>query len=380
MTTTDYPNNRLGLYIHIPFCIRKCLYCDFCSYTDADGGVRHAYAEELCRRIAELSEPCRGYTVDTVYFGGGTPTLLDIGDICRIAETVMKSYRIDAECEISCECNPATGGKEYFRELRGYVNRLSIGLQSFSERELAALGRIHSTDDFLRTYGEARDAGFDNISVDLMYGIPEQSVGSFAATLEKTVGIAPEHISAYGLKVEDSTPFGKMRASLSLPDEDDEFEMYRLCTEILGGAGYEKYEISNFAQPGRESRHNLRYWLGDDYIGFGPAAHSYFRGERFSCSRDIEAFMRGEDIVDCREKIEGSEIMNEYVMLRMRLSRGVDTADFISRFGRKFTDVYPGISKYVTSGHVLCADGHFRFSDKGFFISNYVLSDILDFC
>ena len=231
----------LGLYIHIPFCISKCAYCDFCSFPDADGAVMSAYATEICRRMREAASLCSDYSVDTVYFGGGTPTLLPISDFEALVSCVVSSFTLSPNAEISAECNPASADLSYLCSLRRIgVNRLSIGLQSVHDRELRLLGRAHTFSDFCKLYGDARSAGFDNVSADLMYGIPDQTLDSFRESLRTLADMRPEHVSAYGLKIETGTPFFTMneRGRLALPDEDTEYEMYLSCSEILGEAGY----------------------------------------------------------------------------------------------------------------------------------------------
>ena len=280
--TTDNKKS-LGLYIHIPFCKNKCNYCDFCSVARADSELNKKYLDSLCREIAEWSGKCRDYLVDTIYIGGGTPTVLEASELVALVEECYKLYSVADGAEISCECNPATIDKNGLRAMReGGINRLSIGLQSANENEMRALGRIHNFDDFLRTFEGAREAGFDNISADLMYGIPEQTEKSLLYSLETLSSLSPEHISAYCLKVEGNTPFARLGDKLILPDEDTQYAMYKLIVDYLRSRGYDRYEISNFSKKGRESRHNLRYWTGKDYIGFGAAAHSYFDSERFS--------------------------------------------------------------------------------------------------
>lgn len=372
---------KLGIYIHIPFCVQKCLYCDFCSFPRCDGDTVERYVSALCRDIERQGEILGSREVDTVYFGGGTPTLLPISAFERIMAALTKSFNLDPDCSVSSECNPATVDLEYLMALRALgVNRLSIGLQSADGDELRALGRIHSFEDFKDTFADARRAGFEDISVDLMYGIPRQTVDSFKRTLCRVVDLAPDHISAYGLKVEEGTPFGRMGDRLVLPDEDEEVKMYILCSEYLREMGYNKYEISNFARKGYESRHNLRYWRGEDYIGLGVSAHSYIDGVRFANSRDIEGYISGADIVCERAEIGAEEQMTEYVMLRMRLAEGVSEAEFRDRFGIGFLEVYgERLSRYIEGGYVIREGDRVAFSDRGFFLSNYILSDILDF-
>jgi oxygen-independent coproporphyrinogen-3 oxidase len=265
------------------------------------------------------------------------------------------------------------------------MNRLSIGLQSANDGELKLLGRPHGVAEFRATYEAARRGGFDNISVDLMFGIPDQTVESFGRTLDTVLDLSPEHISAYGLRIEEGTPFYGMRRTLSLPDEDTESEMAELAADRLRGAGYEHYEVSNYARPGKRSRHNMRYWLGEDYLGFGPAAHSYFRGTRFETAPDTAAYIaaveRGE-LESLRQgamRIEGKEKTDEYVMLRMRLFDGIELADFERRFGVSFEALYGGTERLQRGGFLTKDGGRIAFTERGMRVSNAILSDWLDF-
>ena len=368
----------LGVYLHIPFCIKKCNYCDFCSFPDRSGERMYEYTEELIRRMRVFAAEHSDYRVDTVYFGGGTPTLLPSECFGAIMSALYECFEVYDGAEISVECNPATIDREGLASLRALgINRLSIGLQSTNENELKALGRLHSFEDFCRCYSDAREAGFDNISVDLMYGIPEQTLESFENTLRRVAELSPEHISAYGLKIEDGTVFGRIRESLILPDEDEEAEMYLLCKSVLREHGYSRYEISNFSREGRESRHNLRYWRLDDYIGFGVAAHSLIDGERFGNSRDIDAFLRGEDIVEERSSVFTEERVREYVMLGLRLERGISADEYRAISGREMQEDMPKMRRFIDAGFLLEKNGRICFSDRGFFVSNAILSELL---
>ena len=371
----------LGLYIHIPFCRSKCLYCDFCSFPSMNGETVEAYAKALCRDLARRSTECGDYTVDTVYFGGGTPTLLPVGLLTKILDTVAGCYRLAPDTEITAECNPATGGLDYFTEMRrSGFNRLSIGLQSTHAEELKALGRIHSFADFEKTFSEARTAGFHNISADLMSGIPHQTAESSLASIERLAALLPEHISAYGLTVEEGTPFGNMGERLILPDEDAARQMYFSGIDTLELHGYRQYEISNFARAGYESRHNLKYWNCNEYLGFGPAAYSDFGGDRFGNARDLAAYIEDKSIETERETPTRSQRMNEYVMLRMRLSEGVCAAEFQRRFGCEFEPVFgKRLSAYEQHGFVERTHSGWHFTKEGFYVSNAILSEILDF-
>ena len=368
----------LGVYIHIPFCLRKCNYCDFCSFVE-----RHedfdAYTDELCRRMRLFANEKGRRYVDTVYFGGGTPTLLPIKCFERLFDTLSDCFEVADDAEITVECNPATVDEKYFRALvQMGANRLSIGAQSVNENELLALGRLHNFEELCISFECARRAGFENISVDLMYGIPEQTTESFERTLRLVAELGAEHISAYGLKIEEGTLFGRICNTLALPDEDEEFLMYTSCKSILSEYGYKRYEISNFAKAGRESRHNLKYWELDDYVGFGVAAHSCVDRVRYGNSRDMNAFLRKESIVCESSFIDDKERLNEYIMLGLRLETGISPERYFELCGRDIYSDMPKIKSLADAGFLRICDGRISFSDKGFFVSNAILSQLLN--
>lgn len=371
---------KLGIYIHIPFCIKKCYYCDFCSFSKAESVDMYAYTEELCRRITLFSAKAKDRVVDTVYFGGGTPTLLPMECFEKLMGALRACFDIDYNAEITVECNPASIDRAGLVSLRALgINRISIGLQSANDNELKALGRLHDYKDFVSVYNDARESGFDNISVDLMYGIPEQTAESFENTLRRVCALSPEHISAYGLKVEQGTVFHSMGEALSLPDEDEEFKMYVLCDSILGENGYHRYEISNFSKDNKESRHNLKYWRLDDYVGFGVAAHSCFERERFGNSRNVKAFINGEDITEESVTVSDEERISEYIMLGLRLNEGISAQEYRKLTGRDMKRDFPMIDKYIKEGFMEERGESISFTTKGFFVSNAILSDILSF-
>ncbi len=370
--------DKLGIYMHIPFCLSKCHYCDFCSRTRVDDATKALYVKRLCEemraRVAGLGENIP--RVDTVYFGGGTPTLLSSSQFGEILDTVDSLFGIESGAEITAETNPKSADREKLSSMRALgINRLSIGMQSVHDKELRALGRIHTHADFLKSYADARAAGFDNISADLMYGIPEQSEKSFAESIKILIGLAPEHISSYCLTVEEGTAFHRRRDSLILPFEDEVSNMYLSMTDLLNEGGYEKYEISNFAHNGQVSRHNLKYWRREPYLGFGPAAHSFFSGVRFSNSRDVEGYLRGEDIREMSDAVSGGEAMDEFVMLGMRLSCGIDIDEFEMLFGVDFTERYGKILSRFAPEYVIIDGKSCRFTDRGMLVSNYILSE-----
>lgn len=371
----------LGLYLHIPFCGSKCLYCDFCSLPHASSELRTRYVDALCRDLAAWSARCSAYTVDTVYLGGGTPTVLSAEQLERIAETLFLHYRIAENAELTVECNPATASRETLARMRrAGFNRLSIGLQSIHDAELQALGRLHDFARFYETWENARAVGFDNLSADVMFGIPHQSVDSYLQTLECLCDLSPAHISAYGLIVEEGTPFFRMADRLPLPDEETTRTMYFDGIRYLASRGLAQYEISNFARTGYRSRHNLKYWCCEEYLGFGPAAYSDFDCARFGNTRDVFAYIEGKTILAEHEVPSFAERINEYVMLRMRLRDGISRAAFEERFQRSFDETFGrALKKFVPMGLVERTSDGYAFTPEGMYVSNAVLSDILDF-
>ena len=370
----------LGIYIHIPFCIKKCNYCDFCSFPSVSDEDKERYVDALCREIASWSEKVKDRIVDTVYFGGGTPTLLNIAQLEKIINTVRENFCVSENVEITTECNPKTADLEYFKGLKflGF-NRISLGVQSANERELLLLGRIHTFSDAKKAFYDARHAGFDNISVDLMFGIPEQTEESFKDTLDKILELSPEHISAYSLIVEPETPFFANYKKLVLPDEDSEYNMYTGAVEAMERYGLHRYEISNFAVTGRESRHNLKYWRREEYLGFGISAHSFFDDERHENTSQLDVYINGAYAAASR-KILPNEAVNEYVMVKMRLSEGIDENEFFELFGIPFGDAFgEALEPFVCAGLVVREGGRCAFTDSGFYLSNSVLSEILSF-
>lgn len=371
----------LGLYLHIPFCRSKCLYCDFCSFPRADEARMKEYVLALFRDLRAYAPVCRDHTVDTVFLGGGTPTTLPAHLLEEVMGEIYKNYYVAPDAEITAECNPVTGERKLFSRMRAAgINRLSIGLQSAHSKELKALGRLHDFDTFSACFADARAAGFDNISVDVMSGIPHQTPESRQETLQKVLALAPEHISSYDLIIEEGTPFFKKQDTLPLPDEDAARRMYLEGIDALSQNGYAQYEISNFARAGYESRHNLKYWNCDEYLGFGVAAHSDFGGVRFGNSRDIDDYLAGRDITEERSTPDKAERINEYVMLRFRLCEGVDVAAFENRFGVSFEGTYgKKLAPFIASELVRREGGRYYLSPEGMLVSNAILSQILDF-
>lgn len=381
--------NKLGLYIHIPFCIKKCNYCDF--YSCARTEKMKEYIAAICKQIIVEAPIYKDYTFNSIFIGGGTPSLIDSESFLLLTNTIKDNLSLTANFEFSIEANPGTITKEKLLAYKlGGVNRISIGLQSTFDDELKTLGRIHDYKTFLKNYNLVREYGFDNINIDIMYSLPSQKKEIFLKTLKRVMELAPEHISAYSLKIEEQTPFGKMKSSLILPDEDEEYDTYISMCALLSKNGYLQYEISNFSKEGYECVHNLKYWQSEEYIGIGPSAHSFFKGERYSYSSNMDEYILKIQenkmplkIVEQNEenKHVSPQIskMDEYVMLKMRLSRGVDLNEFEALFGKKFIEAYPQINVYLKTGHILFEKGAYKFTPKGFFVSNYILTDILNF-
>lgn len=376
----------LGLYVHFPFCISKCPYCDFYSRTDYTEVNR--YSSALILQMQDYARAASRHDVDSIFFGGGTPTAIPVKQLLRVIDGIYDNFNVRSDAEFTIEANPATITTSEMRKLRrAGVNRVSIGLQSANDNELKALGRIHTYEEFERSFKAVRKAGIDNISVDLMYGIPDQTPESFANTLKKVVALSPEHISIYSLKIEEGTPFDKIKDTLTLPDEDSECLMYSQAVAYLEDNGYEQYEISNFAKAGRQCVHNLRYWNCEEYIGFGPGAHSYFGDRRFAYKRSAEDYVKNmefpgsvKDILSENYEIKQSERIGEYVMLRMRLKEGVDTEFFAATFGLDFERIFGKHLELYSKGGFMEKNGRcWSFTPKGMFVSSYILSSMLDF-
>lgn len=380
----------LGIYVHIPFCLSKCAYCDFNSAPPASDEIVTKYIDALIAHIESYREVCSEYEPDSVFIGGGTPTSIPPEELFRLIKAVKRNFRLTKDCEFSIECNPATASYSTLSRLhRMGVNRISFGLQSAHENELKALSRCHSRADFARSFHMARDARFDNINVDLMFGIPYQTMQSLGHTLRYVTGLRPDHISLYDLKIEPNTPFGKNYSTIAptLPDEDTEADMYLASVDFLRRQGFGQYEISNFARPGHACRHNLKYWNCDEYLGLGVSAHSFFNGTRFSFTGDVEKYINGVTLPSSRlkitdecEKIEERERMGEYVMLRMRLAAGISSSEFIRKFGLSFEELFGDkIARLKEGGYMRVRNGNYSLTPQGMFVSNYILSDMLDF-
>lgn len=334
---------ELSLYIHIPFCVRKCGYCDFLS-APADEKARDRYVQALLMEIERYrGTETADRKIKTLYIGGGTPSILSVNQLDCIIQKIKCTFNFCDDIEASMEMNPGTASKEKCRALYQMgINRLSIGLQSTNDKELNTLGRIHSYEDFINTYTWCREAGFQNINVDLMAALPYQTVESYTTGLRKIIRLAPEHISAYSLILEEGTPFYQKYNSgcYPLPDEEQERLMYRKTEQILAQAGYERYEISNYAKKGYACRHNLVYWQGRDYLGLGLGSSSYMDGVRFHNTTDFNTYVNQGAYVENREELSVQAKMEEFMFLGLRVMAGVSGTEFEKRFGKTMEDVY----------------------------------------
>ena len=364
-----------GLYLHFPFCEKKCFYCDF--YSLADMTLKEEYINALIREITKFD----GVKIDTVFFGGGTPSLLSESELERIISAIYRSFKVDTNPEITLEANPMSINEvaklKSFKSLG--INRLSIGVQSFSDSELKMLGRRHTKEEAINTVMNAKEAGFDNISLDLMFALPCQSEESFKESVNTALTLPISHISLYALSIEDNTVFErklKKGEDLHLPENDR--EMYLLACEILKNNGFEHYEISNFAKDGKRSRHNMKYWQSEEYIGIGASAHSYFDGERYAFPPSVKDFIkeaRREEVYKNTEK----DRIEEFIMLSLRLSDGLDLEKLQREYGITPNDnFFLLVNELEKHGLLTNKNNRVTLTDKGFFVSNSVIVEIMD--
>ncbi|MBR5155786.1 MAG: oxygen-independent coproporphyrinogen III oxidase [Clostridia bacterium] len=369
-----------GLYVHIPFCKSKCHYCDFNSFANCDEHIP-PYFSALLKEAEAFAKRENEMVFDTLYFGGGTPSYVKADLLAKTIERFRLIFDLAKNTEVTVECNPGTIDFTGFKTLKDIgVSRLSMGLQSADDKMLKRLGRIHTFEEFKKCFFSARDAGFDNISLDLMYGLPDMTMNDWEYSLEKAMGFDPEHISTYALKIEEGTPFSNM--SLNLPDDDLFADMYEKSVEILENSGYNRYEISNFAKPGCESRHNLKYWHCDDFLGIGAGAYSCLKGKRFSnysaLADYISSVSKSGFAISETTEISDFEKMSEFVFLGLRCTKGISLSEFEIRFGKSINEVFgPQIKKYYNLGFMVHKNNHLRLSDKGFFVSNIILADFV---
>lgn len=375
-------NNRripLELYVHIPFCVRKCQYCDFLS-GPSDEETKDRYIEALLKEI-RAAEHTEDYEIVSVFIGGGTPSALKAEAIASIMSTLQEQFFFCEDAEVTIEANPGTVDLEKLTIYRNVgINRLSLGLQSTDAEELKLLGRIHSYEEFLKSYEWAREAGFSNINIDLMFAIPGQTGEAWRQHLYQVAELNPEHISAYSLIIEEGTPFAEQ--NLDLPDEDTEYQMYEDTAEILERYGYRQYEISNYAKQGYMCRHNAGYWQRREYLGFGLGASSLYRGMRFSNTRRMQEYLKESRNPDqiCKDVtvLSRNERIEEFMFLGLRMTEGISEKKFEENFDVRLMDVYGDIlQKYEETGFMEHIETKWRLTRKGIHVSNHILADFL---
>ncbi len=383
--------DSLSIYVHIPFCVRKCLYCDFLSF-NCDKRAIDEYFRALLTEVKEASAEYRNFQVKSIFFGGGTPSFVDAEHICSTLKCIRESFNVADDAEISIECNPASAIYDKLQAYRAAgINRISIGAQSLNDEELVRIGRAHNVEMFYETFENARKAGFDNINVDIMSALPGQNMDSYMETLSKVLSLNPEHISAYSLIVEEGTPFYDME--LDLPDEDEDRRMYHETKRFLAENGYHRYEISNYARdfgdanmvtasdgsaPSYECYHNKVYWKRGSYLGLGLGASSMVDNIRWKNTSDMDEYVNELSIRQDIQKLTKSECMEEFMFLGLRLTRGVSCSDFKAEFGQDIDEVYGKIiEKYIADGLLIRDDDYIYLSDEGMDVSNTVMADFL---
>ncbi len=381
---------QLELYIHIPFCARKCNYCDFLSFP-VNAKEHDAYINRLCQEITLSAPSAAAYEISTIFIGGGTPSILEPKCISRIIYTIRRHYSVRKNAEITIELNPASTLRYKFASYRDSgINRISIGLQSANNTELKTLGRLHIFEDFLKCYQDARMEGFQNINIDLMNEIPGQTTASWRKTLRNVLMLKPEHVSIYNLIIEEGTVFQRMQAAgtLSLPSEDEDVAMDEITKELTNRYGYRRYEVSNYAKPGYECRHNYGYWSNVPYLGFGLGASSYFNGIRWSNIRDYRAYLDMDLPEDAAhgfvrlhqnmQILSRENQMEEFMFLGLRRIEGISELEFIRRFSVDIHTVFGRqLEQYTQNGLLIHENYHYRFSEHGMNVSNAILSDFL---
>lgn len=372
-------SDLLRIYIHIPFCIRKCGYCDFLSFP-AGEDTKPLYIRALKKEMRARLSDKRNRPVSSVYFGGGTPSVLAADQLAGILDEIRSLAAIMDNAEITLEANPCTLDSEKAAALKNAgFNRISLGAQSMNDSNLKILGRLHDKEIFGRAFDHARKAGFDNINIDMIAGLPGQSADDWKNEIEEACGYGSEHISAYTLELYENTPLYREKDKYAWPPDDTLADMYELTGEVLAGHGYMRYELSNYAKPGYESRHNTGYWTGDEYSGFGIGAASFEKGTRFANIPDMEAYLKNSGdpgmlrtgVYELSEK----DLETEYMILGLRLTRGVSIAGFEERFGESMFDVFGDVlEKYIGSGFMEEEDGRVRLAEKALFVSNSILA------
>lgn len=375
---------KLGIYVHIPFCKSKCEYCDFYSIGGGrDKRLTDDYLQTLADHIKETGALAPDYRVDTVYFGGGTPSFFGAENLEKILDEIHRHFRLTSNAEITAEANPDSVTLSGLRRmLRAGFNRLSIGVQSDDDEMLKKLGRPHNFQQAKQAMELARKAGFANISLDLMYGLPNQTVSQWKETVLNIISLRPEHISCYGLKVEENTPLWSYKDCANLPSDDAQAQMYLEAVKLLEEYGYEQYEISNFAKKGFHSRHNMKYWTGEEYLGFGPNAASDFGGRRFTIIRDLKRYISGianeQAVLDENEEIPMRERAGEYIMLRLRTAQGICREEYEKQYLLPFRPLEEELRHYADNGLAKQVGKRWRLTPSGWLLSNQIILQLLE--
>ena len=372
----------LGLYVHIPFCRSKCQYCDFYSLAGQDTKWK-SYQQALLIHLKETARSVPDHELDTIYFGGGTPSYYPAEHLTALLKTIRAQFHVHPEAEITFEANPDSITERGLAALRDAgFNRISIGMQSDDDKTLSVLGRPHTFAQTQDAVQAARAAGFENLSLDLMYGLPGQTLDTWRRTLESAISLNPEHLSCYGLKLEEGTPFYERQNTLNLPDDDAQADLYLCTVHFLSQAGYPQYEISNFAKPGYRSRHNMKYWTLEEYIGVGPGAHSDFDSRRYSFVRDLDAYISGvktgASLIDEYEAIPKGKRHGEYLMLRLRTVEGIAEAEYARPYGMEFLPIQRLLQQFESRGWAVLENGRWHFTPMGFLLSNQLIGMLLD--
>lgn len=382
LTNFNKDKKSLGIYIHIPFCRSKCEYCDFYSLGGAiDHQVSDEYLQALANHIKEVGRLSPAYVVDTVYFGGGTPSFFGAENLDKILDEIQKRFHMSPDPEITLEANPDSVNKKDLRRLvRSGFNRISIGVQSCENDMLKKLGRPHTFEQSKEAMRLAREAGFTNISLDLMYGLPGQTKEMWRQTVETVLKMKPEHLSCYALKVEEGTPMFFYKDNCGIPDDDTQADMYLEACAMLRERGYHHYEISNFAKPGFESKHNLKYWNGGEYIGFGPNAASDYAGKRSSIVRDLRKYIdgimnKGAILTEC-DTIALRDRAGEYIMLRLRTSKGISADEYEKNYLMPFEPLETLLRRLEKHGFAEKNSDRWRLTEKGWLVSNEIIIEL----
>ncbi len=372
----------LGIYFHIPFCASRCSYCDFYSLAGASG-LTSKYQKALLTHIRESAVQLGDYYIDTVYFGGGTPSFYGASRLVELLDALKRYGRLLVDSEITAEVNPdSVTLQDLVRLRRAGFNRLSIGIQSTHDETLRKIGRIHNYAAAENAVKNARTAGFGNVSIDLIYGLPGQTLEIWAEDLSRASALKPDHISCYGLKLAEGTEMYVLKGSPFLPDDDVQADMYLYTVEYLARQGFIQYEISNFAKKGRESRHNMKYWTGQEYLGFGAAAHSFIGNTRFSYIADAAAYCSamedGSSLIDQIEAIDALGLAGEYLMLGLRTTRGISEEEYRQIYPADFSRIEELMQSFEHYGWAVSPNGRWRLTPKGFLISNVLIGQVLD--